>query len=95
VYTTPRERLEERVEAMKTEHVVSGCVFEKRLDSYDLVRLACVDEESFLDVVRMDSERIPCSVRLFLADRIRNALVDMKDEESARVIETTLREVGI
>jgi len=64
-------------------------------DSYDLIRLASTDEETFLRIVRTDSRMIPCSVRLFLADRIRNALVGITDKRSASVIEAALREVGI
>lgn len=64
-------------------------------DMYGLVRLSCAGEETFLEMVRADSGRIPESVRLFLGDRIRDALMGLEDEERARAIEEALSEVGI
>jgi len=61
----------------------------------DMIHLACTSEVAFLDLVRAESEKIPLSVRIFLADRIRNALMCMGDNEHAGVIENALEVVGI
>lgn len=63
--------------------------------TYDLIRLSCTNEDAFIAQVRTDSKKIPPSVRLFLADQIRNALMGIDDVESSRVIQSALLEVGI
>lgn len=64
-------------------------------NAYALIRLASVDEEAFLEVVRNDSVRIPVSVKLFPGDRIRNALTGMENDERAMRIVEALDELGI
>ena len=64
-------------------------------DFTDMLHLACNEEAAFLSLVKTESAKIPLSVRMFLADRIRNALMGMEDEERVKVIENALDAVGI
>lgn len=61
----------------------------------DMLHLACNEEAAFLSLVKAESAKIPLSVRMFLADRIRNALMGMEDEERVKDIENALNAVGI
>ena len=64
-------------------------------DFTDMLHLACNEEAAFLSLVKSESSKIPLSVRMFLADRIRNALMGMEDEERIKVIKDALDAVGI
>lgn len=62
----------------------------------ELVELAVKDEERFMKKVKEESMTIPASVRIFLADAIRNALVGLENDHHARVkILDALKVVGI
>lgn len=61
----------------------------------ELLRLACNDEQAFLKVVQEESVAIPASVKMFLADQIRNALMGEKKSQKAKIIEKALAVVGI
>ncbi len=61
----------------------------------DMLHLACKEEAAFLSLVKTESAKIPLSVRMFLADRIRNAHMGMEDEERVKDIENALDAVGI
>lgn len=64
-------------------------------DFKDMLNFACKEEAAFLSLVKAESSKIPLSVRMFLADRIRNALMGMEDEERVKVIKDALEAVGI
>lgn len=40
----------------------------------DMLHLACNEEAAFLSLVKTESAKIPLSVRMFLADRIRKKM---------------------
>lgn len=61
----------------------------------DMLHIACKEEAAFLSLVKTESAKIPLSVRMFLADRIRNALMGMEDDERVKDIENALDAVGI
>jgi len=61
----------------------------------DMLHLACNEEAAFLSLVKTESAKIPLSVRMFLADRIRNALMGLEDDERVKDIENALDAVGI
>lgn len=60
----------------------------------ELLHLACKDEKAFLKLVEEESVAIPASVKMFLADQIRNALMGEKSQK-AKIIEKALSVVGI
>lgn len=67
----------------------------KSFDFTDMLHMACNEEAAFLSLVKAESAKIPISVRIFLADRIRNALMGMEDDERVKVIDDALDAVGI
>lgn len=72
---------------------VSGRI--ESFDFTDMLHLACNEEAAFLSLVKAESAKIPLSVKMFLADRIRNALMGMEDDERVKDIENALDAVGI
>lgn len=64
-------------------------------DFTDMLHLACKEEVAFLSLVKTESAKIPLSVRMFLADRVRNALMGLEDDERVKDIENALDAVGI
>ena len=68
---------------------------EEKPDFEKMLHLASRKEAAFLALVSAESKKIPLSVRMFLADQIRNALMGMEDTERAEVIERALDVVGI
>jgi len=68
---------------------------EEKSDFEKMLHLASRKEAAFLALVSAESEKIPLSVRMFLADQIRNALTGMEDTERVEIIVRALDTVGI
>lgn len=68
---------------------------EEKSDFEKMLHLASRKEAVFLALVSAESKKIPLSVRMFLADQIRNALMGMEDTERAEIIVRALDTVGI
>ena len=68
---------------------------EEKADFEKMLHLASRKEAVFLALVSAESKKIPLSVRMFLADQIRNALMGMEDTERAEIIVRALDTVGI
>ena len=68
---------------------------EEKSDFEKMLHLASRKEAAFLALVSAESKKIPLSVRMFLADQIRNALMGMEDTERAEIIVRALDTVGI
>jgi hypothetical protein len=68
---------------------------EEKYDFEKMLHLASRKEAAFLALVSAESKKIPLSVRMFLADQIRNALMGMEDTERAEIIVRALDTVGI
>ncbi|MBI5327024.1 MAG: hypothetical protein HZB80_01860 [Deltaproteobacteria bacterium] len=60
----------------------------------ELLEIACKNEGKFIEIVRRESSNIPLPVRMFIADKIRNAVMGM-DEKRSRTITEALATVGI
>ncbi|MBI5327346.1 MAG: hypothetical protein HZB80_03495 [Deltaproteobacteria bacterium] len=64
--------------------------------NYDLIELASRNEKAFIQLVKKESTVMPASVRLFLADKIRNAITGLEKNHNARVkILNALETIGI
>jgi hypothetical protein len=60
----------------------------------DLLQLFSESEDRFVEIVRVDSLQIPLSVKLYLSNRIRNAMVGIDRPTAERVVEA-LKIVGM
>ncbi|MBI5682870.1 MAG: hypothetical protein HZC45_06880 [Deltaproteobacteria bacterium] len=64
--------------------------------NYRLLEIATRDENAFLQIVKEESMEIPGSVRMFLTDKIRNAVSVLEDNNRTRLkILNALEIVGL
>jgi len=64
--------------------------------NHELIELASRNEQAFLQLVKKESVVMPASVRLFLADKIRNAITVLEKNHNARLkILNALETIGI
>lgn len=64
--------------------------------NYKLLEIATKDEDTFMQIVKEESMAIPGSVRMFLTDKIRNAVSTLEDNHMARLkILNALETVGL